>query len=186
MAVTESQMPHWLKFPQISAPDPENRNKLVSYRISENWVECNAAALRRTPIFQAWAHVVGQLPPINNIDKLEETTFTPTLTTLVDSIACFRGVKRPYDEQANGESIVVYVLNPEITIQYRPDMACVAEAVEVPRKSTLTVQVKPRNSLLSEDSIVAGEITRVEFLFAEGLVSRLPSDYRDRYIDRLW
>lgn len=87
---------HWLKPPLVTAPHPDDKTKTATYAISEHFTYCNAAVSRLSPIFQ--------------VARLGRGVVIPTLTTLADSVACFRGVKRPYDDEENGESVVVYVL----------------------------------------------------------------------------
>jgi hypothetical protein len=185
---------HWLRPPTISAPDPYDREKTVQYEISKQFIECNAAVFRRSPVFQVWAHIVGELPPINNISRLNRNDVRPTLTTLADSVACFRGVKRPYDDEKDGNSVLVYVLNPTVTIDYEPDMVCLAKAVTVPLNTALTVQVKPTKSLQNVSSTLdvvgltqsSGTVTRLEFVSGNGETPILPYQHADRYLERLW
>jgi hypothetical protein len=100
-------MTHWLQFPPILAPSKTE----VRYGISEDFVGGHAGIGRRTPIFQVWAHLVGQLPPINNIGRLAHGPLPPTACTLKDSVACFQGLQRPHDKEPYGNSVLIYVLN---------------------------------------------------------------------------
>ncbi len=139
MAIIEQE---WLRPPDVSAPAPDNRQNQVKYWISDRWIRDCFSNFRRTPIFQTWAHVVGQLPPINNISKLADANPTPSLTTLNDAFACFRGLERPHDEELDGGSVVVYVLRPSISIDYESDMVCQAKARIIQPNLVLTVQVR--------------------------------------------
>jgi hypothetical protein len=179
---------HWLRPPMVSAPSPDDINKTAIYAISPAFLQSHAGVFRRTPIFQIWAHVVGELPPINNISRLLESDLAPTLTTLNDAVACFRGVKRPYDDEPNGDSVLIYVLNPAASIEYEVDMACVAKAVKVPANTALTVQVKPRKSLQISANNVDGIVTRLEFVSCGGGDNQiiLPKRHADRYGELLW
>lgn len=186
---------HWLKPPMVTAPHPDDRTKTASYSISEHFTYCNAAVSRLSPIFQVWAHIVGELPPINNISRLLRGVVIPTLTTLADSVACFRGVKRPYDDEENGESVLVYVLNPTVTIDHEPSLVCLAKAVKVPSDVALTVQVKPKKALHGADDRVEpatvasgadGVVTRLEFVSGNGATPILPKRHSERYLTRLW
>ena len=94
--------------------------------------------------------MVGDLPPINNIARVNRGNDVPTLMTLEESVACFRGVNRPYDDEAKGESVLVYVLNPVVTLEYIWDLVCIAKSVRVPSNTCLTVQVKPLKIPLSD------------------------------------
>jgi hypothetical protein len=108
-------MENWLSFPDVSAPSGLNRKIMYRYRVSLEFVERNASISRNTPILQIWAHIVGQLPPINNISRLAGATPTPTLSTLAKAVGCFQGLKRPHDDEHDGDSVLIYVLIPSLT-----------------------------------------------------------------------
>lgn len=193
---------HWLELPIVQAPSPDDRDKLINFAVSDDYVDTLVGASRLTPIFQLWTHTVGELPPINNVSRLRQGAVIPTLTTLEQSVACFRGVKRPYDDEQNGESVLVYVLNPMVTVARDVSLVCLAKAVIVPSNSCLTVQVKPTAALqvqsapLNSDvtrsfgsvdaEIIHGVITRVEFVPGDGETPILPTKHEGRYQERLW
>lgn len=195
-----AQNRYWLRPPCVNAPDPEDRTKTVTYEVSELFTYTLAAASRLSPIFQMWAHVVGELPPINNVSRLARGEVIPTLTTLADSVACFRGVKRPYDDEEDGNSVLVYVLNPAVTLDRDISLVCLAKAVKVPLDTCLTVQVKPKKPLLSAESSlnnavtqaagtedkIHGVVTRLEFVSGNGESPILPKRHEGRYHLKLW
>lgn len=180
---------HWLRPPKVSAPSGADRNRAVNYKVSEHYLDCLGAVFRQTPVFQTWVHVIGELPPINNISRVMRGGTGPTLTTLHDSVACFRGVNRPYDDEALGESVLVYVINPRVSLDYVADLVCAAKTVQVPGNTCLTVQVKPFKTPLQQDGLlVEGVVTRLEFVTGTGTGDKptLPEDCEGRYIERLW
>lgn len=193
---------HWLQLPHAKAPSPEDRKKIVTYAISEDLVQRLFAANRLTMIFQLWAHVVGELPPIHNVSRLLHGEVTPSLTTLAQSVACFRGVNRPYDDEEEGESVLVYVLNPTVSVDRDVNLVCLAKAVKVPSGTCLTVQVKPTKPLQSDESsvekgvtrsfdsedvkIIRGVVTRLEFVSGNGEIPILPKRHAGRYRQKLW
>jgi hypothetical protein len=179
-------MSDWLSLPLIDAPAATDRSKIVIYKISEGFIRTNANIIRRVPIFQLWAHLVGVVPPIHNISILEKGPLRLDLTTLKDSVACFRGVKRPYDDESEGESIIVYVLNVDVTVGFDPTSPCMAKAVRLANDALLTFQVKPTNPLLEGDIEIVGIVTRVERVVGEGSAPCLPYGYEERYRERLW
>lgn len=181
-------MTHWLSPPPVSAPSGKDRTKTVHYSISPEFFEKNAVVGKKTPIFQIWAHVIGELPPINNIGYLNRFDVRPTISTLNDSIACFEGVNRPYDLEDNGHSILTYVLNPMASIQYEPDMVCLAKAVRLAPDLTATVQVKLTEPLHLEAITICGMVTRIEFVHGEPAEGgmHLPIGHAERYRQRLW
>ena len=160
----------WLKLPDVKAPGLD-RKATVTYRISPEFVQKNTNINRATPVMQLWAHVVGQLPPINNIGRLATGKPVPTTTTLHQSVALFQGLNRPHDDEKDGDSVLVYVVNPAVTIAYQTDMVCVARAVPLPKNTVLTVQVRLKHPLLQEDSQLDGVITRLEFVSSDPLDS---------------
>ena len=72
-------MSDWLSLPLIQALAATDRSKTVIYKISEGFIGTNANIMRRVPIFQLWAHLVGVVPPINNISILEKGSLKPDL-----------------------------------------------------------------------------------------------------------
>jgi hypothetical protein len=179
-------MENWLSLPDVTAPSGLSRKALHRYRISPEFVERNASINRNTPILQLWAHIVGCLPPINNISRLAGATPTPTLCTLAKSVGCFQGLKRPHDEEHDGDSVMIYVLNPLVTIAYHADMVCLAKAVTVPKNTVLTVQVRPKHPLLTDESQLNGVLTRLEFVSSDASDPTMPVDHGTRYARLLW
>jgi hypothetical protein len=104
----------------------------------------------------------------------------------MEAIACFRGVKRPFDGEDDGDSILIYVLEIPVSVEYNPDLICVASAVIVPTGIVATVQVRPNNPLQPDGAGVYGTITRIEFVPGEGSQPTLPRGFEDRYLQRLW
>jgi len=177
---------NWLTFPVVNAPRPDDPSRTWSCKISSGFVEGNAFIARRTPIFQLWAHVLAELPPIAHIDMVANKRPTTSVCKLTDAVACFRGVKRPYDSEGKGESVLVYILTPETSISYQPSMTCLARVVELPANTVLTVQVRPSSTLQSPEQGIDGTITRIEFVSSSGDGSPLPARHESRYEHLLW
>ena len=180
-------MTHWLTPPLVTAPSGANKLELVNYKFSAEFFEKSAYIKRRSAIFQLWTHVVGSLPPINAIAFLAQFPVVPTITTLHDSVACFKGVNRPYDGESDGNSVLTYILNLPVSIAYEPHMVCVAKAVTLSKNLTATVQVRLIEALLVGGISVTGQVTRIEFV--PGTISGntlLPERYSERYRERLW
>jgi hypothetical protein len=177
---------HWLALPPVSGPSALDRKIEHKFAISPEFVERNASISRNTPILQLWAHVVGKLPPINNVSRLATASPTPTLCTLANAVGCFQGIKRPHDDEHDGDSVAIYVLNPLVTIAYHADMVCLAKAVTVPKNTVLTVQVRPKHPLLTAESQLNGVITRLEFVSSDASDPTMPVDHGTRYARMLW
>ena len=179
-------MSNWLEFPIVSAPDPLGRKEPVYFEISEEYVATNARLRRRTPIFQLWAHVVGRLPPINNAHVILADPAVPTICTLHDSVACFQGVNRPLDTDDDGTLMRAYILNPKVSIEYEPGLACVARSVQIPAGIVAMVLVKPILSLQKLEKSVTGQVTRIEFVLRDEREPTLPKGARNRFSQQLW
>lgn len=180
-------MATWLELPLVEAPSPDDKEKLITLQISDEFIGKNALARKRTPIFQLWAHVVGELPPINNIAYLSKFQVRPQICSLKESVACFRGVQRPLDNEDDGQSVLTYILNPLVSIAYEGHMVCVAKAVKVPALTAATVQVRPVEGLQIDGKNVSGTVTRFEFVTGENAGNVvLPEGYLERYGGRLW
>lgn len=104
----------------------------------------------------------------------------------MDAHACFQGVNRPYDTESDGGSVLVYVLQPKISIAYKASMACVARSVTVPEDTVLTVQIRPSSTLQKSQPGIDGIVTRLEFVSSEGKANALPVDHDGRYSKQLW
>src|SRR4051794_35729205 len=160
---------HWLRPPPVNAPGADDRSTSAVYTVAEDYMYTLRSVHRLSPIFQMWAHVVGEPPPINNISRIDRLPVKPSLTTLDDSVACFRGVKRPYTDEEEGSSILIYVLNPTVTLVRDTNMVCLAKAAKL-GDVALTVQVRPlKEADLQPDRnpLHQGVITRLEFVPGE-------------------
>jgi hypothetical protein len=177
--------PEWLNPPLVRAPAPKLGAVPLLCQISRDFIEKNFAIKRRTPIFQLWTHVVGRLPPIPHIDMLAHSLQPPDLMTLMEATACFQGVQRPYSDEPDGASVMVYVLAPRVSIAYSPTMACVARAVPVSVDRVLTVQVKPL-TLQGTGVPLNGLVTRLEFVSSVGDSPALPTEHEGRYEKLHW
>lgn len=179
-------MADWKTFEAIEAPGRE-RSKLLRLTISQEFVDTYFSVNRLTPIFQASAHIFGRLPAINLIDRVASSKPSPTLTTLRDAYALYEGVERPHDEENNGDSVLIYVLRPEITIEHHQSMACQARALTPPQHSVLTALVRTDGGLHGGPNGVEGAITRLEWVFAERVGNRmLPKGADKRYGKNHW
>jgi hypothetical protein len=176
----------WNRPPLIKAPSCLDRAATINLGVSDDMTGIRNPNFRNTPLFMVWTHTLGMLPPINAIGKLEASDPTPTLCTLFDSTACFQGVDRPYLNEANGENIVVYVLKPAVTIEYRADMACSARAVQPAIPFLLTVQVVLATSLHKVVDGVDGLLTRIEPVACDPDDVGLPVGHSERYRKRCW
>jgi hypothetical protein len=140
-------------------------------------------------MLEAWAHLVGELPPIPNAFKMEAELYGQRPVALVDAHAIFKGVCRPYGSEDDGDEVLVYVISTEITVGWsEPNdrMACVATYKRAPRNAVLTVQVRPASALQLTVPGVSGTVTKWEFVGECTEHPGFPDDYEQRYNERLW
>ncbi|MGZ7868237.1 hypothetical protein ACXR8U_21595 [Methylobacterium radiotolerans] len=186
--MTAGSTPHWRSPPVVEAPCPEDRARTLRFGISADLTGHGRANWRQTPLFMAWAHLVGQLPPINNASYALRNGLTPTFTTLKDAKACFRGLKRPHNNEDDGSSVLVYVLKLAATLQYdtKGAMVCPMSVLLMPSAAVLTVQVRLAASLQEPVNGIDGIVTRIEPVAGEKPEHALPVGHADRYAHRCW
>jgi len=174
-------------FPVVRARSPFDANASIDLIVSKSTIDKFAAAHRANPVFEAWRHLVDEMPPVNNAHHyLHHKHPQATFGTLASAHACFQGVKRPYEMEDGGENVCVYVISTDFTIGWAPDMACVVDVKAAPPATVLTVQVRPAHSLQPTPVGVWGVITKWEFVGASTEQPSLPRDYNNRYARLLW
>lgn len=178
-------MPKWNEFEPFEAPG-RDRSARVRLTISQEYVDTLVEVRRLTPLFWLSSHVFGRLPEINLIRLVENAQPTTQLTTLDDAYALFEGIKRPHDDENNGESVLVYVLRPSVSIEFAASMGCQAQAALPPENAVLTVLVRTNKPLQDEDGEIHGVVTRIEWVISEGKKEILPKEYEKRYNKRHW
>lgn len=178
-----------LEPPLVIAPSPLGDGQTIQLEISKStWAKYIKAQLR-LPILEAWAHLVGETPPVPNSFKMALDAPNCVPTSLANACACFKGVRRPYGEEDAGDDVHVYVISTPFTVGWsdaKDRMACVAAIKPAPEGVVMTVQVRPSSALQPTNSDVWGTITKWEFVGACAEHPELPSDYNERYNERLW
>jgi len=182
----EKKRPSVLELPAVSAPSPLDPKQSVDLEISSSTIQKFAKVGRKTPIFEAWAHLVGEMPPINNAMYLPSQRPAARLGILKNAHACFKGVRRPYGDQDRGSEIYVYVISTSHTIRWVSAMDCVADLVDAPGGKLLTVQVCHSSSLQPSVESVWATITKWEFVDACAEQPRFPDAHKERYDELLW
>ncbi|MCJ2120640.1 hypothetical protein MKK65_29475 [Methylobacterium sp. J-001] len=174
--------------PVIEAPCPEDRERVLRFGFSADITGHGRANWRQTPLFMAWAHLVGRVPPINNASYATRGGLEPTYSTLKAAKACFRGLKRPHNNEDDGSSVLVYVLKPAATLQYDSSsaMVCPMSVLLMPSAAVLTVQVRLAASLQEPVNGIDGIVTRIEPVAGEKPEHALPVGHADRYAHRCW
>lgn len=170
----------------MQAPCHSDRSIIVKYEASDDLIGRRGPQFLYTPIYMYWAHLCGQLPPINAIQKLAEGSMIPTLCTLADATACFQGIERPHLKDDNGDNVVTYILKPAISIEFASAMACMARAMKPPVPFVLTVQAVLAKSLQQCSNEISGLITRIEPVNCDSGNDNLPVDYQSRYRMQCW
>ena len=179
-------MSNWLTFDSFTAPNPDPSKDPLRLGLSPELTALTGGVRRTTPVLQAWCHLMRCLPPLPNIGRVEQANPPVSLTTLHDAIACFGGLKRPHDNEKDGNSVLIYVINPRVSLEYSPDLVCIARPVTVPSNSVLTVQVRPNFPLQPGNDDIDGLVTRLEFVFNSERDARLPRKFDSRYGTTCW
>lgn len=173
--------------PLVSALCPEGSGETVQLMISPSTIKKFIDARRSTEMFQAWAHLVGEMPPINNAELVRRTDHPDaTISAVRDAHACFKGVKRRYDQDDDGKEIYVYVIATGHTVRWRADMRTTAGIYAVPEGTLLTVQAKPRASLQDCPEGIWGAIVKWEFVNADRERTEFPEGFDARYDMLVW
>jgi hypothetical protein len=174
-------------FPLIEAPDPDDHTKTIKLEIATSTIEKLVVAKRRTQLFEAWAHLVGDMPPVNNAELVRRTEYNhASFATIRDAFACFQGVRRRYADNDVGSNVYVFVISTAYTVRWQSDMRCVANIVKATAGTVLTVQAKKADSLQGCSESVWGAITKWEFINADREQPGFPDSYGDRYDRLLW
>jgi len=176
----------WIDLPDVLCPSPWDRTKFEMVHVSDEAIHRYYRARRPEPIYAAWAHLVGGLPPINNVGSVAVGEPKVTLCTLKDAHACFQGVERPCGIEEDGKSVYAFILKVDTTLAYHPSMVCVATARVAPPNTVLAVLVRFNDPLHGESVEVDRTILRWEFVKADKSEPLLPKDYKTRYAKKMW
>lgn len=175
------------ELPAVVAPCPLGTGETVNLMVSPSSIDKFVQAHRLTDIFQAWAHLVGEMPPVNNAELVRRAEHpNDTILALRDAHACFKGVKRRYDQDDDGKEIYVYVIATPFTVRRQSSMATAAGVFPAPDSTVLTVQVKPRLALHDCDESLWGAIVKWEFVDADKERPDFPNRYGTRYDSLVW
>lgn len=173
--------------PLVEASSPDDPKALITLKISDSTIEKLVIARRRSDLFEAWAHLVGEMPPVNNAELVRRTEHPNALiATLREAKLCFKGVKRPYDNDDDGACIYVYVIPTDYTVRWQNEMRTVAGVFPVPAGTVLTVHVRQTATLQVGEEGIWGIITKREFINADREQNAFPDGYGDRYDELLW
>lgn len=140
----------------------------------------------RTPVYQVWLHLLGQLPPFPNASVAERDGVELSYTTLDQATACFRGLERPHGMEDNGDSVIVYVLGITGTVQYHARMTAPIRGVPVRQGTVLTVQARQNDSDHKVNGDLYATITKLELVRADATNPNLPARFGSRYRTQCW
>lgn len=175
-----------LKLPLLSAPSPDDPDKMIKVRVSDATLYRLYTANRKTALWQAWAHLTGQLPPIPNTAAIRPMVPHGSFDPLEGARACFRGIRRPHREEQDGDSVVVYIINPTHTLSWDVSMVCRAKVTRAPSGTVMAVYMRMQDSLHPPMDGISGIITGWEFIPCDTSVVTLPEDFEQRYSLELW
>jgi hypothetical protein len=178
----------WLNFrPTVVGRSPTNRQEPVIFRIALQDVQKALEARRRQPIFDLWSIVIGEPPPVPNVEWEGNAPYQEGLTCLAEAHACFRGIKRPIGEDDDGANVLVYVLRPSFHYVHEAHMVTLAHRRAVPRDVVFVCYVRLDVPFDPGSQMIKGVLTHWQFVEALGAGAELlPVDYQKRYVERLW
>lgn len=175
------------QFPLVKARCPNDFSKTIMLAVSDDTVQRIIKAGRRTELCAGWAHIVGQMPPVNNAELIRRTDYSDVvIRSLSDADACFAGVQRRYDQENDGRSVYVYSIRSPHTVRWAPTMRSVIDVFPSVQGTVITVQVRSVDSLQCETAGVWGTITKWEVVNADRERPELPEGYAERYDSLLW
>jgi len=172
--------------PVVTARSPDGEREQVRLEISAATIQKIVQAGLKVPLFQAWAHLVGEMPPVNNVFKLRAEHPEARIRTIAQASTIFRGVRRPCGLNGTGDDVYIYVVETPETVCWRSDMACVVGISPCPPSTVLTVYVRRSGTLQPQDPSVWGIISKWEFVGASPEQPHLPIDFDNRYDEQLW
>lgn len=176
----------WANIPNIDAPHPENKSP-IRLGVSRPFIIGNLRKNVRTPIYQAWAHLAGKVPPVPNVEFLLQKGTLPSLTTLNDAYACFKGVSRPHGSEWDGASVYTYLIKVGVTVRFvHTPPVSVPATHKLDDDLSLAIYVTAGEGLQSLGESVWGTALRVELVETLPEDSSLPVDHESRYDERLW
>ena len=175
-----------LDLPQVKVPSPDDPDTLIKATVSESTLYRLYTSQRKTALWQAWAHLSGQLPPIPNTSAIRSMVPHGSFDSTEHARACFRGIKRPHREEQDGDSVVVYILNPTHTLAWDVSMVCRAKVVRAPSDTVMAVYMRMQDSLHPPIDGITGIITGWEFIPCDASAVTLPEGFEGRYGKELW
>jgi hypothetical protein len=181
----------WLDLPStlVGRPPLTNDSPAI-YRLAKQDALKGLAQGRRQPLLDAWSAIVGQSPPVPNVQMWDEKLRLFPLTGLLDATSCFRGLKRPQGPDDHGWDSLAFVSKPSWQFRYRPHIACVVELCPLPTDVLFVTYVRldhPEDGRHSDtQGVTRGVITHWHFVEADPNQPDLPLGYGDRYRKRIW
>lgn len=177
----------------VVARSPLSRDTLVGLRISSTGARKALLLNRRQPTFDLWAGVVGQPPPVAGVTLSLPGGREATLHPLSSATACFRGLKRPVNDDVTGYDMFAYVHRVDYTFKFVPSMSRCVTIAEVPRDLVFVTYAKfdyplgrPHGPNAHPHGHVLGVITHWGFVEASAKSPSLPVDFETRYRKRMW
>lgn len=138
-------------------------------------------------MFQAWAHLVGEMPPVNNAELVRRAEYPDAhFGCLSEAHACFKGVQRRYDDDDNGTDIYVYIIRTGHTVRWQSDMRTTVGFFPAPEGALLTVQAKPSVALQGCQEGIWGAVVKWEFVNADAERTEYPDGFSARYDTLVW
>lgn len=187
ISTSPSIQPAWLDFPDsIVLRSPSNRNHQRKFGIDSSYAVNAARDRRRQPAFDLWSQVIGVPPQVPNVQRQEHGPVQAGLISVRDAHACFAGVKRPINDDNNGDAMLAYATAPTYYFEYEPDLVTVAKKKPMPEGLLFLTYVKLAKPYVHGEPIPDGVITHWGLVEADTNHNLLPREHEKRFLERLW
>ena len=166
-----------ISIPKIFAPKPADiitSQSEIEFRLSEDTATVLHQRRLSTRKLEFIALIAGMQPDFNNITQLSNPT------SLADVKFIFKGLNRPTGDKLNGDDTNVYVLQPQQTYEYQPNLVCPAMQRDAPEECCLAIFVKFDYTIASEP---IGEI--LDWRWTECDLDGRPLNWETRYMEEV-
>jgi hypothetical protein len=130
--------------------------------------------------------VIGVPPKFPNVQRQKHGPVQAGLISARDAHACFAGVKRPINNDNNGDAMLAYATAPKYYFEYEPDLVTVAKKKPMPEGLLFLTYVKLAKPYVRGEPIPEGVITHWGLVEADTNNNLLPREHEKRFLERLW
>lgn len=175
------------KLAPLPCRSPSDKGVLIALQVKQEYIDQLAGHSRNSKLFEVWANLYGEIPPINCIGHHEGGN-KPPLVSLAKAHRLYRGLQRGCNSKDNGEDVLIYITEPRYTYEWANSQVCVAKCVELEDKTVMATYVRMFSGKTSEDrGVPKGEVIGWDFI--TGVLDDkilVPEDSGNRYKEVVW